>query len=115
MEIEINGLPRMTNNQWTNWRVRAADVRKWKELVYFHAMRHRPDEPLTKARLTLTRFSLMRPDYDGLVSGFKCIIDGLILSKIIIDDNHDVIGIPEYKWEKIGHRKGKIAIKVESI
>ncbi len=71
--------------------------------------------PLKKAKLTLTRFSSIKPDFDNRVISFKPIIDGLVLAGVIEDDNEDVIGIPEYPHEKTSPRKGQIRIHVEAI
>ncbi len=70
-------------------------------------------EPLKKAHLTLTRHSSIRPDSDGLVSSFKHVIDGLVDTKIIVDDDYKTIGMPTYLWEKAPAKKGYITIKVE--
>jgi hypothetical protein len=55
------------------------------------------------------------PDSDGLVSGFKVIIDSLVKAGVLIDDNFKVIGMPVYTWEyrtrKLG---GQMVIKIET-
>jgi hypothetical protein len=65
--------------------------------------------------LTLTRGSSVQPDYDGLVSGFKHVIDGLVLAKVLINDDQETIGIPEYKWVKADPKEGFIRVTVEEI
>lgn len=70
-------------------------------------------EPLKKAKLTLTRHSARPCDFDGCVSSFKSILDGLVEHGVLADDNMNVIGQPTYKWEKSPPRKGFCTIVVE--
>jgi hypothetical protein len=116
LELEIPGLPKRTNNAQANWRAKYAEAKKWKRLVLNAVVfaRKQPKAPCQKAQVTLTRHSSVRPDFDGLVSSFKHVIDGLILAKVIVNDNHDVIGVPEYLWEKAPPKLGRITIKVEA-
>lgn len=89
--------------------------KKWKNAVYYEFYKHRPDKPLERARVTLTRCSSRQGDFDNLVSGFKAILDGLVMGKIILDDKVDVIGSPIFLWEKAKNKEGKIRIRVESV
>lgn len=75
----------------------------------------RPPEPLKKARLTLIRRSSARPDTDGLVSGFKHIIDGLVEARVLENDSFEHIGFPDYRWEHAKAGKGHVSIKVEEL
>jgi hypothetical protein len=117
IEFTINGLPKMTNAMASHWRARNAEARKWKDLVaqvvVFHKIK--PAKPFTKARLTLTRHSASEPDTDGLISGFKHVIDGLRAIGVIIDDKPSNIGVPEYRWQPAKIRQGFITIKVEGL
>lgn len=117
LEIVLDGLPARTNSAKTAWQARAAEAKKWKGLVVnaVRLSRNQPATPLSRARLTLIRCSSIRPDSDGLVSGFKHCVDGLIQAGVIIDDNFDVIGMPTYLWEKAPPKKGMIKIKVEEV
>lgn len=54
------------------------------------------------------------PDYDGLVSGFKHLIDALTEAGIIADDSMNVIGMPTFKWEKAPVGKGNVEIQVHA-
>lgn len=92
-----------------------AEARKWKKIVTDHTILHKaiPPKPLKRAKLTLTRCSSQEPDFDGLVSSFKHIIDGLILGGIIENDKMSNIGQPTYIWEKAPREKGKVIIEVE--
>lgn len=119
LEFEIPGLPKMTNGLRVHWRAIQKERATWKArvavAVAFEQKRAaRPFETLTRAQVTITRFSSMPPDYDGLVSAGKAILDGLVEAQVIIDDNVTVIGQPIYLWEKALPRKGKIKVRIES-
>lgn len=115
-EATIDFLPPMSNMLLRgNWRKRHGLTLKWKFYTSLAFANKRPPEPLTKAKLTLTRHSNRRPDHDGLVSGFKAIIDGLVETGVIQDDSFEVIGTPIYLWEKAPNRKGFVTVRVESI
>ena len=111
--LKISGLPKRTNNLKGPWQVRMMEARKWKSRVLFEVGNRRPKTALTKAKITLTRHSSSEPDYDGLVSSFKHLLDGLILAKVIENDKMSNIGVPVYLWEKTKKGKGYITIKVE--
>lgn len=113
--FEIKGLPPTHNDQlrYKSWRTRQGNTKKWKKLVSEAIIEKRkPTQPLTKAKLVLTRHSTTRGDYDGRVSSFKSTIDGLVEAKILAGDTEDFIGIPEYLWEKAKRGEGKISVKV---
>jgi len=111
--IEINGLPKPTNAQKGNWYLKSKEAKKWREDSRNMTIAMRPKVPLVKATLKLTRFSSKCPDYDGLVSSFKHIIDGLVDAGIIEDDNMNIIGMPEFDWVKCKPKQGKIRVIVE--
>jgi hypothetical protein len=115
ISLKIPGLPKRTNNSRSHWRAKHAEAKKWKTLVANHARIYAdiPKKPWANAHLTLTRHSSVRPDYDGLVSSFKHVIDGLIEAGIIANDKHENIGISTYLWEKCPPRDGHITIVVE--
>lgn len=103
-----------------SWRRKYGHTKLWQQKVLNSIIHHvgfgfAPKEPLKKARLTITRCSSKAPDYDGLVSGAKPIIDALVKLKIIEDDNISVIGQPTFLWEKGKKGQGKMKVKVEEI
>jgi len=113
LTLELDGLPKTTNTQaGRGWYARHAEAKKWKEAVRFAIGSHQPDKPLKRAILTLTRFSSSCPDYDGLVSSFKHVIDGLIVSQVIEDDNMGIIGMPMFLWKKAKRGAGFIRVHV---
>lgn len=116
LELEIPGLPE-TTNEVLSMRLKRRLNRKmfWKQQIAYSVYGKKPKEPLKKAKLTLTRFSSVRPDPDGLTSTFKHLIDGLVIAKILENDKYENIGFPEYLWEKAKPKQGKIKIKVEEV
>lgn len=121
LEFEIQGLPAMTNTLRKHWAVILKERAKWKRLVCAavlmeqkRAARDFKFETLVKARVTITRFSTRPPDFDGLVSGGKAILDGLVEAKVLIDDNVSVIGAPIYLWAKAKPKQGRIRVRVEA-
>ncbi len=113
IEFEIQGLPKMMNDLLRgHWTKKHAHTLKWKKLVTQEVYNLRPLAPLQRATLTLTRVTSKKPDYDGLVSSFKHVIDGLVEAKIIIDDTQEIIGVPTYVWEKGPPKQGKIKVEV---
>lgn len=123
LEFEIEGLPAMMNKSRRHWRFIQKERKKWKELVLI-AVRNcqlnaelrgaREFKPLTRAKVSITRFSSREPDFDGLVSGGKALLDGLVEAQVIIDDSRKVIGQPQYFWEPAGPKQGKVKVKVEA-
>lgn len=115
IEFELPGLPKMSNQLLRgHWRVKHAHAKKWKAAVAYAArLRFKQAEPLDSAVLTLTRVSSVEPDTDGLISGFKHVIDGLVECGVLANDRPSNIGIPHYRWEKCAPGKGKIRVRVE--
>jgi len=116
LEFDLKGLPKLTNQvARSHWRTQYGHANGWKTKVFAKAWPLKPESPLVKANLTLTRYSSREPDFDGLVSGFKHVIDGLKQAHIISDDKVSIIGQPVYLWVKCNPKFGKITIKVEGI
>jgi hypothetical protein len=84
-------------------------------LVNTAVLNKKPQSPLHAAVLTLTRCSSQEPDFDGLVSGFKSVVDGLVESGILKTDKVGCISQPKYLWEKAPAGKGKIKVRVEEV
>ncbi len=116
LEINIEGLPKPTNaSRSQGWRKRYKEDKEWKRSVWLNVFNKLPWAPLDVAKLTLTRFSSSEPDYDGLVSSFKVIIDALVEAGVLANDKRQNIGVPTYLWEKAPKERGKIKIEVESV
>lgn len=114
--MKVLGLPKPMNaTMGAFWRARHANSKKWRRITADTTLLHgRPRRPLSKAKLTLARYSSVCPDFDGLVSSFKPVIDGLVDAGIIAGDKMDVIGAPTYQWFKAPPKEGYITIIVES-
>lgn len=116
LEFELQGLPKMSNQMLRgSWKGRHGNATKWKRAVWAKSWHFKPAQPLERATLTLTRMSSTEPDFDGLVSGFKPVIDGLVECGIIQSDKMSCIGQPKYSWLRAPACKGKIVVKVEEV
>lgn len=117
IEFLIPMLPKMVNGGWgkSHWAVQAKYRRQWRDLIVKIATPHKPLEPLSRARLTLIRFSSSAPDSDNLAASFKHVIDGLVDAGVLIDDRFENIGMPDYRWEKAKPKEGKIVVRVEAV
>lgn len=114
ISFEIKGLPKTTNSGGrTHWSIKAREAKYWINIVVFATVTQRPKTPFQKAKLTLTRCSSVESDFDGLVSSFKHVIDGLIAARIIVGDKMSNIGQPVYRWEKAKPKVGRIKITIE--
>lgn len=114
LEFLLNFLPRTTNSNTGHWTTRNKRARAIKSSVIRKAIvLGRPAEPLKKAHLSLYRYSSVECDFDGLVSSFKHIIDGLVQAEVIVDDKASVIGRPHYEWVKTSPGKGMVRVVVE--
>ena len=114
LEFSIQGLPLMTNGIRGHWAKTAREARYWRSLSAWSAREHkRPTAPLTRALVTLTRHSSAEPDFDGLVSAMKPILDGLVDAGVIANDKPSCIAQPKYSWIKAKRGQGRITVKVE--
>lgn len=116
LEFRIDGLPKTTNSMASaTWQTRHGHAKKWKRAVWRNVWHLKPEHALFKAKLTLTRYSSKEIDYDGLVSSFKHVIDGLVEAGVLVNDKLENIGVPVYKWEKCSPKAGHITVRVEEI
>lgn len=117
LEFTMLGLPKMTNGKrsYGHWSQFHREASKWKRSMLPYISTKKPKEPLVHAKLTLTRGSAVEPDYDGLVSGFKHVLDGLVEGKILEDDSREHIGIPDYRWELAPMKQGFVRVVVEEV
>lgn len=73
----------------------------------------RPEEPLTKFSVMVTRYGAKPLDYDNLVASLKPFIDSLTLSKVIKDDSWAYIQhIPVFQ---VSSKIKKLVIRVEEL
>jgi len=115
LHLKIDGLPKTTNtlaykNRWK----RIEEKNKWLFKVSLALkIDDQPETPLKKANIKCTRFSSMSPDFDGLVSSFKYVIDALVELDILEDDNRGVLVDPKYEWIKAKPKQGFITVELD--
>ena len=117
LEFSSKGLPKTTNSKrrFGHWSQYHRETQKWKQTLVPYLLSKRPmDGPLQKSKIILIRRSSVEPDFDGLVSSFKHILDSMVDAKIIANDKPRTI-FPEYKWEKTLQKKGNIVVYVQEI
>ena len=116
LEFRLEGLPKMSNQLLRgHWRVKHAHAMKWKLAVSLACHGFKPRSPLASAALTLIRASSNEPDTDGLISGFKHIVDGLVECGVLANDKRSNIGVPDYRWEKCAPGKGHVRVTVTEL
>jgi Holliday junction resolvase RusA-like endonuclease len=115
LSFELPGLPRMANpsGRSQHWRAVFGERRKWKTAVWAAVQGKLPRQPLERYTLHLTRFSSVPPDFDGLVSSWKAIVDGLREAKVIADDKLVNTGPWRCHWIKCKRDEGRVSVTVE--
>lgn len=116
-EFSIHDLPLMTNGAMSkHWTAKHRERIKWQRLVSVECLNAKiMDLKLNSAILTLTRHSFREPDFDGLVSGFKGVIDSLVKCGVIVDDKPSVIGESKFVWKYAPKKPGGfITVKIET-
>ena len=116
LEIDMPGLPPTENaKRAKHWRKRHDSDVIWKLSVKVELGRKAPPAPLERARVICIRRSSVCPDYDGIVSSFKPLIDSLVENKVLVGDRMDQIVEHDYRWEKAPRSKGNVTVIVESL
>lgn len=117
LHFTVPGLPKTTNAKrgFSHWGEFVAEATKWKKNIIPFINSVRPHYPLERAHVTCIRHSSSSPDYDGLVSSFKHILDALVDARVLMDDKMSVIGAPLYQWKKTKAKAGYIEVIVEEI
>lgn len=96
LKLEIPELPASLNKSLRTYRHdRDRSNKKWYELIWLLTRSKRPDLPLKKARIKITRCYYRSLDFDGLVGSLKPVVDGLTRAGVIYDDRWKITG----KWE----------------
>ncbi len=115
VEFKIMGLPKSSNTLLRrHWALVSKEKKMWHHFVLVNCMTYEA-EPMTKARLTLTRYSSVEMDADNLAASFKFVVDGLVKAGVILDDKPSVIGQPQYFWKKTTPKNGHITVRVEEV
>lgn len=108
--------PKLPNRFGRTWLSRHGERKRWERMVN-HALNDFRywDDPLTKAKLTLVRYSSRQPDEDNLMASWKPVIDALVSYGVIEDDNPKVIVELVSKWRKCKRNEVRIEIVIESL
>jgi Holliday junction resolvase RusA-like endonuclease len=115
LHFTIMGLPKTTNaGGRSHWAVKVKESKSWKRSVYLASSSQLPQDPLSRARVYLTRHSSGKIDYDGLVSSFKHVLDGLVDAGVLKDDSMRVVDM-FYLKKPAKPGQGKIEVYVEEI
>ncbi len=116
INVVIFRLPPGPNKDDAHWAGRSMTRASWRQMVHKAInARNLPLHPLEKFRLTCTRFSSSRPDYDNLVASFKSVVDGLKDCGVIYDDADKYAVERHYLWKHAGAGEGMIQLKVEAL
>lgn len=120
LSFTLPGLPRMQNpsGRPMHWTILKKEKDQWHwavGLVVKAAKQGAGRLPLKRARVTITRCSSVEPDYDGLVSGGKRILDALVKCGVLENDKMSNIGAPTYLWEKAPRNNGQVKVLIEEI
>lgn len=114
MTYIIDDIP-PSNNQFigrTNYRAYQQAKKAWAQQIFF-CCRPRPKTPLQKARITITYFFADRRRRDPDNYSGKMLLDGLVSSGIIQDDNFRCIEL--YLKAEFGCQKPQTKIEIEEI
>jgi hypothetical protein len=98
-------------------RARSAERKRWHEMVYWAVLEAggRPKSPITRASIFGYRHSSQRPDTINLYFSFKAIVDGLIVAKVIDDDNPKVLVDEGYFWRPAAPNHGFVSVSLRSL
>ena len=115
--FSIPYLPKMTNQLLRrHWSFIMKEKDLWHGLVREKVLSHKRAfgdfEPFKTVRIEFMRASTQEPDWDGLVSGFKFVTDGLVKAGVMIDDTPSVIKSADYKWIKCSKKEQGIFVCV---
>lgn len=116
LEFKITALPLPYNRiAHMHWAQKKKHNDHWYALIKAAIRGRLPTKPLPKASLYFKRVSSREPDFDGLVSSFKGVVDGLVLAGVLENDRLSNTGVPTYVWEKGTKNSGYIHVKVTEV
>lgn len=107
----------MNTSAWRrHWSVAHRERVRWQHWISWAFPTHtRPQAPLVRARVTVTRVSSSRrhPDPDNLAFASKPCLDALVSLRILADDGPEIERV--WKWEQGPRRKPETRIRVEEL
>jgi Holliday junction resolvase RusA-like endonuclease len=104
-------LPKMANGGHGNWKADHFRKKKIMQAVSDQLWGKLPKKPLKSASGAFVRYSSKEPDYDGLVHGFKPVIDALVKLGVLENDTSEILE-REYSWVKESPRKGRVEVHI---
>lgn len=117
LDFILQGLPRSPNSYGSSGHRNAVSRhrKEWRLGVAQVCRVRRPNEPLERVAVVLTRNSASKMDFDNRVASFKPVIDGLKDAGIIKDDNDSVILKRDYPQGKAPKGEGYIRVQVTEL
>lgn len=116
--FEIAGLPPMVNPSGgsRNFWVIDKERKLWMAAVIGLVSVKAPPEPLALVDICCTRHSSVVPDPDGIVHGFKAVIDALVKCRVLVNDKlTNFVKFPNYQWSPAKQGEGKISVSVTEV
>lgn len=93
--LQAELLPKSMNVKLRSHRFKNHKENKtWDMLIAVLVQGKLPNAPLSRASLSLVRYSHRTLDYDGLVGSMKPVVDALVTVGVLKDDSWNVLG----KW-----------------
>jgi len=114
-KFSIAGLPELPNKSHGHWGGMQKKRERWHNAVERAAFMFRPKSPLTKCKLILERHASRKCDYDNLVYSFKPVVDGLVHSKFLVDDDYGTILERDYRLVKSTMKDQHITIEIKEL
>lgn len=115
IKFHVDSLPDLPNarSQKSFWGLHN-EKNTWTKYIALATIGKRPDSPLKKSKVTITRCSSRECDWDNLYSSFKAPLDALVRLGIIIDDRPStcqLLGL----WMKTPQKEAKLLIEIEEV
>jgi hypothetical protein len=109
----INKLPKSLNVKLrSHYFELAKEHKNWVFLIALKVIGNKPDKPLNKAKIKITRYCKKYMDFDGYVGSLKPVIDALVRNDLLIDDNWNVLS----DWtidQKIVSKGQELGLEIE--
>jgi hypothetical protein len=98
-----------------HWAVRNREKVWWRnQIAWWVVSKGKPEKPLQRASVTLTRCSTQEPDRDNLFASMKHILDSLVHAQVIENDKPSCIDLV-CRWERAKRGQGGVRIVVEAM
>lgn len=99
-----------------HWRSRHNSFSLIHKLIYLQTLKYKPETPIERARVAITRYSSGTLDRDNAYFTAKPVLDGLVECGIIKDDGFNQVKFLEVNQVKIKrNEKRKLEVSLEEI